>query len=123
MTETQLLHAFIARVPHALPDTRVFRRNIINGQLTTGQRVRNGIKGQADAYALIHGGLHVEIEAKSARGTLTPEQRNWQSFCAKFDIPHIVLAARINESPDATVERWTDELSACIAARSARLRA
>lgn len=114
MSETTLLHAFIARVPHVLPDVRVFRRNVINGQLANGRRVRNGIVGQADAYALVRGGAHVEIEAKSALGVLSTEQRKWQSFCVNFGIPYIVLRADDNELPNGTINRWVNELRACI---------
>lgn len=114
MSETQLLHAWIARVPYTLPHVRIFRRNIINGQLTTGQRVRNGIKGQADAYAICDGGLHVEIEAKSATGRLTEEQKQWQAYCRARRIPHIVLTAGKNETPEETVERWVSEFSALV---------
>lgn len=115
MNETDLLHDFMAAVPHAIPRARVFRRNVINVKTSFG-RVRNGIKGQADAYCLVHGGRHIEIEAKSATGTLTPEQLKWQSFCRKFDIPHIVVVARKGEPPADTVARWVAELRTVVEA-------
>ncbi len=115
MNETDILHDFIARVPFALPSVRVFRRNVLNVKTAFG-RVRNGIKGQADAYALVEGGRHVELEAKSATGSLSKPQRKWQAFCLEFRIPHLVLKARRNEAPADTVARWVEELRTAIEA-------
>lgn len=117
LNETDLLHIFIERVPFVLPSTRVFRRNIINRKVTEGERtfvIRNGIKGQADAYALVRGGRHVEIETKAAKGSLEKEQRAWRAFCAAFEIPHLVLRAKTDEAPVVTVERWVNELAKVI---------
>lgn len=115
MNETDLLHLFIERVPFVMPEVRVFRRNIIN-VVTKHGRVRNGIKGQSDAYAVVKGGRHIEVEAKSATGSLTKEQRAWLAFCEAFAIPHLVLAARRDESPDETVGRWISELQTVVCA-------
>lgn len=108
LSETDLLHRFIARVPYELPNVRVFRRNIIDGQLTTGQRVRNGIKGQSDAYAIVKGARHIEIEAKSLHGRFSPEQTAWRAFCERFEIPYLPL--RACESGEQTITGWIDEL-------------
>lgn len=116
--ELELGAAFALAVPFALPDVRVFRRNVLSVAKADGRRVRAGIKGQSDYYALIRGGGHVEIEAKSATGSLSPAQRRWQSFCRSFDIPHLVVEGRRNEAPPATVGRWVDELRATIEASS-----
>jgi len=113
VNETDLLHAFIARAPYVLPDVRVFRRNIINATATAKGRtwrVRNGVAGQADAYALVKGGMHIEIETKAATGRLEAEQRNWRSFCGSFDVPYLELRAEKDESPETTVKRWVGEL-------------
>lgn len=110
MNETDLLHRFIERVPHALPYVRVFRRNVLNVQTIQGFRARNGTKGQADAYALVLGGRHVEIETKAARGVMADAQIAWRAFCDTFRVPHLVLRARKGEPADATVARWIDEL-------------
>jgi chaperonin GroEL (HSP60 family) len=107
--ETDLLHAFIARVPVVLPDVRAFRRNVINAKTAFG-RMRNGIKGQGDAYVLVRGGGHIEVEAKSATGSLRKEQRAWQAFCRAFAIPHLVVVERAGDPPTVTVERWITEL-------------
>jgi len=116
MNETDLLHLFIERVPHSLPDVRVFRRNIINVETVHGFRARNGVKGQADAYAIVRGGRCVEIETKAARGVLQQAQRNWRAFCASFGVPHLVLRAAKGEEPSATVGRCIAELQAVVLA-------
>src|SRR5690349_2412214 len=119
MNETDLLHTFIERVPHALPDVRVFRRNIINRVVEEHGRkfqLKNGIKGQSDAYALVRGGRHVEIETKAASGKMREAQERWRAFCLGWSVPHLVLRARRNETPDETVNRWTDELRAVVEA-------
>lgn len=114
LNETDLLHIFIERVPFVLPQCRVFRRAIINVEAKQGFRVRNGIKGQADAYALVKGGRHVEIETKAARGTLREAQEAWRAWCAEWGVPHLVLKARKNDHPMVTVERWVNELAGVV---------
>lgn len=110
MDETDLLHLFMVATPATLPHVCIFRRNILNVRTDTGRRVRNGIKGQADAYALVDGGRHVELEAKSATGVMSPKQLAWQRNCRRRGIPHLVIRARQTETPDATVARWVAEL-------------
>lgn len=112
MHETALGHLFIAAVPHHLPDVRVFERPIINVEAKQGFRVRSGIVGQCDLYAVVRGGKHVELELKQARGSMRNAQIRWQQFCESFGIPHLVLKARKDETPDATVARWCRELEA-----------
>jgi hypothetical protein len=114
MNETDLLHAFIEAAPFALPNVRIFRRNVINVQAVQGFRARNGIPGQADAYAIVKGGLHIEIETKAARGKLAAAQLRWRDFCHTWRVPHLVLRAGNGEAPDATIERWLSELLAAI---------
>ena len=117
MNETDLLHAFRTAVPFALPDVRIYRRNIINARSDKGVRLRNGIKGQADAYAIVRGGLHVEIETKAARGVLSDEQKAWRDYCLAFDIPYLMPKAKADETPEQTVARWVEELREVIRAR------
>lgn len=109
MNETELLFKFIAEVPRHLPHVRVFRRNIVNALVQKNGRhfhARAGIKGQADAYALVRGGRTVEIETKAAKGKLRDEQKAWRSFCIEFAIPYLELRAKAGEHPDETVTRW-----------------
>ncbi len=114
LSETDLLHVFIERAPHHLP-VRVFRRNIINRPVTVEGRtvqLRNGIKGQCDAYALSRGGRHIELETKAARGTMRKAQEAWRHWCIEWRIPHLVLKAGPDERPEETVARWVEELRA-----------
>ncbi len=111
MNETDLLHTLIERAPHHLP-VRVFRRNIINDVSVRGHRLRNGIKGQADAYAIGRGGKHIEIETKAARGAMREAQEAWRAWCVSWGIPHLVLKAAKNETPEETVGRWIEEMKA-----------
>jgi hypothetical protein len=113
MSEHDLLALFIREAPKALTDLRVFRRNIINRVvMIEGRKVHlvNGIPGQGDAYALLRGGRHVEIETKSAKGAMREAQERWRDFCAAWGVPHLVLKAREGEAEGATVARWIEEL-------------
>lgn len=110
MNETDLLHAFIAAAPYALPGVHIDRRNIINERSARGHWLRNGIIGQADAFA-VYRGRHVEIETKSARGTLRDAQARWRARCLSGLCPHLVLRARRDEAPTDTVNRWIEELT------------
>lgn len=115
LSETDLLHVFIERAPFALPGIHVERRNIINARTDKGYRVRNGIRGQSDAFA-VYRGQHVEIETKAARGALEEAQERWRARCVAPPqggpplCPHLVLKARPQETPDDTVNRWIEEL-------------
>lgn len=113
MSEHDLLALFIREAPKALPDLRVFRRNIIRQTVKRDGRevhLRNGIPGQADAYALLRGGRHVEIETKAATGRMRVAQERWRAFCSAWGVPHLVLKARAGEALADTVTRWIDEL-------------
>jgi hypothetical protein len=113
MSEHDLLALFIREAPKALPACRVFRRNIIRQTVNRDGRevhLRNGIPGQADAYALLKGGRHVEIETKSAAGRMRAAQERWRAFCAAWGVPHLVMKARAGEEPADTVARWIEEL-------------
>lgn len=113
MNETETLHAFMAEVPYALPFVRVFRRNIVNAAVEVrGRRfqARAGEKGMADAYAIVEGGRHVEIEAKSARGKLSREQVAWRDQMQRMRVPYLLLQILQGEAPADTVRRWIEEL-------------
>lgn len=118
LTETDLLHMFIERAPFALPHVRVFRRNVINRAVEIDGRtvhLRNGVPGMGDAYALVLGGRHVELETKSARGKMRDAQESWAEWCHGWGVPHLVLRARRDEAPDQTIARWLEELRAILA--------
>ena len=113
MSEHDLLALFIREAPKALPTVRVFRRNIIRRKVVIEGRpvmLVNGIPGQGDAYALLRGGRHVEIETKDAKGRMGEAQIRWRAFCASWGVPHLVMKARKDEPSDTTVTRWIEEL-------------
>lgn len=117
MNELELMRAFMAEVPIAMPHVRVFRREIVNADVQRGGRsyhIKAGIKGQSDLYAYVQGGRVVELETKAAKGSLLLEQKAWRSFCEQWRIPHLVLRAKAGEHPATTVERWIGELRACL---------
>lgn len=117
MIETDLLKLFIDRAPFTLPMLRIFRRNIIRRKAQIeGREVMlvNGIKGQADAYALVRGGRHIEIETKSATGKLRAAQERWRAYCLREGIPYLQPRALKGETPDDTVSRWIEELRAIL---------
>lgn len=59
------------------------RRNIAGAQkLQSGNWVRLGTKGEADIWAILKGGRHVEIEVKKPGEKPTPEQFEWLRQCA-----------------------------------------
>ena len=68
MKELDLTDAFIAAVPFRFGSrVRAFRRQIVNAMVEKGGRnfaARAGVKGQADVYCLVQGGLHIEVELK-----------------------------------------------------------
>ena len=116
MTETQLLHLLFQRAPAELPDARLFRRNVGLYYTKDGRPVRVGVEGQADAYALLRGGLVVEIETKAARGRMSVAQERWAEFCARWEIAHVVLTAPKFATPDRAVAEWITTLRCTFAA-------
>lgn len=106
MGERDLVRLFIEQVPYALPEARVFQREILNVETAQGWRARAGVAGQADCYALVKGGRHIEIEAKAVKHKWYARQLAWRQFCQEWGIPYLVLKANTGESPTQTVERW-----------------
>jgi hypothetical protein len=113
MREIPLMQAFQHAATFALPHVRLFRREVLRAQIQ-GRQVKAGIRGQADLYALAHGGLHVELEVKALDGRLSPEQKAWRDWCVKGEIPWMLLKPEKGEEPDATVARWVSELRALV---------
>jgi len=109
MSESSLGRLLCARLPVALPDARIFRRNVGFDPVA---KVRFGIAGQADYYLLARGGMHAEVELKATRGRLSVEQVRWREFCISFRIPYFLLEQLASETPDETVNRWVSTLLA-----------
>lgn len=108
--ETQLQNLLLKRAPFRIPELRLFRRQVAVFKVDD-RTVRVGIKGQCDLYGYLRGGHAVEIELKSATGTLSKEQKDWRAFCLEWGIPYVLLQQRAGESHEETVERWGVELA------------
>jgi hypothetical protein len=109
--ERDLKHALLLAAPRELPNLRLFNRPVMRVQIPNPDRtIAVGIKGQCDLYGLCRGGLHIELELKTATGVVSPKQLFWQDFCLEWGIPHLVLQARAEESVGETVKRWCGEI-------------
>jgi hypothetical protein len=107
--ESRLQSLLLLRAPGRIPQMRLFRRNVAKVRVQN-RKLTFGIKGQCDIYAIIRGGRHLEIELKATKGKLSEEQIAWANWCYENLVPHTVLFARSEETPEKTVERWLDEL-------------
>jgi hypothetical protein len=112
MTELDLQRELLIAAPRELPTLRLFRRNIVNATSAFGVRMRAGIKGQCDLYGVVRGGRHLEIELKSATGSLRAEQKAWRAWCVQWGVPYALLEGSKLETTEETVGRWLSELRA-----------
>jgi hypothetical protein len=113
--ERDLKAAFLLAAPRELPTLRLFNRPVMRVQLHDPDRtIAVGVKGQCDLYGLVQGGLHIELELKTATGTLSDKQLAWQSFCRSWGVPHLMLKAIAGETVDTTVKRWCGEVGEII---------
>lgn len=97
------------RAVEAIPDLRLFRRNI---GFAPDARVRFGVPGQADVYGYLARAVAIplELELKAHGGRLSEPQKRWRDFCFQFHIPYFLLEQSANETPDETVNRWVSTL-------------
>ncbi len=122
-TETQLGNFLLVRFPLLVQNALIFRRPIIRARATAGGRTWQavaGVPGQADFYVVAQGGLHVEVETKSARGTLRAAQDAWMARCIALRIPYVL--ARVPKdaaSPDDIIRVWCDAIETAIQAPGA----
>jgi len=108
--ESTLQAALLLAAPERLPNVRLFRRNIVKVRIED-RLVRAGIKGQCDLYAITRGGRHIEVELKGVNTPTSADQRTWRAWCIEWEVPHVVLRAKKNETTEETVERWCLELA------------
>lgn len=122
--ESELGDAFARLAPYKLPRVRVFRRQIVHGQMKAGYWAAAGIRGQCDYYAIELGGRHIEIEIKSAAESGNREvrqrQESWRMFCESWGILYLRPKARPGEPAADTVARWIEELRAALTAETPR---
>lgn len=109
--ESILQQRLLEAAPQQFPNLRLFRRNIGEAKMRGGHTVKFAINGQADLYGITKNGRHLEIELKSAGKKLKPDQERWQSWCKEWNIPHLVLTQRREESHEETVGRWLWEIN------------
>lgn len=109
--ESQLQAQLLLAAPSAIPNLRLFRRNVGVARMR-GAVVQFAIAGQSDLYGLVRGGRHIEVELKAASAprNLPADQESWANWCVAWGIPHVVLRASKDESDEQTVARWCEEL-------------
>ena len=72
------------------PYLRLFRRDTGMAISMSGHPISYGIVGAADIYGFARGGAHIEIEVKTGKGDLEPDQRNWRAICDRLGVLHIL---------------------------------
>lgn len=111
LSESDLKSQFLLRAPVALPELRLFRRNVGVARAASGNMVRFGIKGLPDLYGLWRGGKYIELELKSKNGRLRPEQAAYAAWCKTWGITHLVLVeASLN--PESSIDDWIRQIAA-----------
>ncbi len=114
--EIPLLREFLYAMGRDLPHVRAFRRNVLKLKVTderTGKdrMVIAGINGQSDLYCYVYSGRVIEVELKSEKGRLRPEQKAWRDWCLAGQIPWLCLWPWQNETKEETVRRWVSAIS------------
>ncbi len=109
--ETILQQALLGAVPCFLPGLRLYRRMVGMAEVH-GSKVSFGIKGQCDLYGFTRSGRAVEVELKSATGTLSDQQKAWRDSLAGWGVFWICLTQRRGETHNDTIQRWLAELRA-----------
>jgi hypothetical protein len=112
--ESSLQTALLLAAPARLPALRLFRRNIGAARMGGDFVVRFAIPGQCDLYGITRGGGHIEVELKSLKKPLSPEQKAWGVWCVEWGVPHVVLRSADGETVEQTVGRWCVELERLI---------
>jgi hypothetical protein len=92
-SEAQLKSAFLLAAPVALPNLRLFVRDVGAARMRGGHVVRFGVKGQCDLWGLTRQSLHIELELKRHDGRLSPDQLRWSEWCATWGVRWVLLKA------------------------------
>lgn len=109
--ESELQAALLLAAPSALPDLRLFRRNVSVVEID-GRRIKHGIKGQADLYGYWKGGQAVELELKALGGSTREGQKEWAAFCQEWGVTYLMLKPFKEETIKTTIDRWLTEILA-----------
>lgn len=107
--ESELQRRLLDEYARHLPELRLFRRMVGKADVG-GREIAFGIRGQSDLYGYWQGGAAVEVELKSATGSLREEQKRWIAWCERWGVCAVVLQAKRDETVDETVARWITEL-------------
>lgn len=109
--ESDYLKELLLLAPRRIADLRLWRRNITYVQIDD-RPMRSGIKGQADLYGYWRGGIAIEIELKSLRAKISPEQLAWEGFCKSWSVTYVRLRPERDETMQGTLDRWILEIEA-----------
>jgi hypothetical protein len=106
----KLLQRASLLVQSTFPQSRFFQRHVGLFYTKNKSPISIGIKGQADAYILLHykgNLLNVEVEFKTGSATQTKEQKNWQKTIT--DLGGLYILCR-NEQDIITEikKKWPD---------------
>lgn len=112
--ESTLKAVLLRDAPIVIPNMRLFVRNTGEAKMPSGNYVQFSVPGQCDLCGYLKGGQAIEIELKSATGTLRPDQRVWRDWCLGWGVPWILLKGKEDETAEQTVSRWFGELKTMI---------
>jgi hypothetical protein len=113
MSESRCQRLLLLRAPGAIPNLRLFRRNV-GMAIHSGRHVHYGIKGQCDLEGIIDGGRHIELECKARNGRLNGEQAAWRDWCRTHKVPWLCLTEGKSETEEETIDRWVSEIRALL---------
>jgi len=109
--ESELQAALFLQAPFAIPDLRLFRRNISVVRIGD-RRIKHGIKGQSDIHGYWKGGQAIELELKALGGSTREGQKEWAAFCQEWGVTYLLLKPFKEETVKTTVDRWLTEIRA-----------
>ncbi len=111
--ESILQQLLLGTLPASLPTLRLSRRMVGTAEVH-GSKVSFGVKGQCDLYGFTRSGRTVEVELKSATGTLSDQQKAWRDSLNGWNVFWFCLTQRAGETHEDTINRWLAELRAGI---------
>lgn len=119
MLETELRRRYLAACSRALPDLRLFNRNVGFFKTPGGGGFRAGIKGQADVYGYYRSHrtpsghlvtIPIEVELKRYGQPLKPEQEAWRAWCKEWGVPYLLLEEKSRDTPPGdTIGGWVNQ--------------
>jgi hypothetical protein len=109
--ESELQAALLLAAPAAIPDLRLFRRNVSVVRIND-RRIKHGIKGQADLYGYWKCGIAIELELKALDSSTRKGQKEWAAFCQEWGVTYLLLKPLKDETLKTTVDRWCQEIRA-----------